>query len=151
MVTARPWISLLLVVATVTAAALALTHHTDDVPLQADALEQYFYARSKWFEPAFKKHGDERQTLLRQAIVGLQAVIHRFPERPAVTTRALAQYDCGVCYRALGETWRAREAFLRVRDYRRYFMPGVSMHTAGRDTLRVIVDAADARIRELAR
>ena len=118
------------------------------VPRKENALEQYFYARATWLEPGFKRRGNERQRQLRLAIEGMREVIDGFPQDDAVVTRALAEYDTGLCYRALGETDRAREAYLRVRDYKRFSLQP-SLHQSARDELNAIIDAAHERVREL--
>lgn len=131
---------------------------TSTIPLQADVLDQYFYARTNFLEPGFRARGTERQRMLHQAVNALRLVVEKFPAPQAIPTRALAEYDSGLCYRAMGETERAREAFIRVREYRRYVPPyrGMDadldapwMHPAGQDTLRVIVDAALHQIRQI--
>lgn len=130
---------------------LAWRARPQEVPRQADALEQYFYARTLWFEPGFRARGAERQRWLREAVRGMQAVVDYFPERQAVVTRTLAEYDSGLAYRGMGETARAREAFLRVRDARRFTQERGpdALHAAGRNTLNVIIDAAQRQLREL--
>ena len=138
---------LLLVAVVCCTAALWPRLRPDPIPLKADALEQYFYARETWLEPGFRLKGSERQRLLREALRGLQVVVEAFPGDEAVVTRALAEYDSGTCYRALGETDRAREAFLRVRDYKRYIT--TRLHPSGRDELEALLEAARERLREV--
>ena len=129
-------------------AALVLrTTRQPPIERKADVLEQYFHARATWFEPGFRQRGSERQRLLRDAVRGMKAVIDGFPSDDAAVVRALAEYDIGLCYRALGETERAREAFLRVRDYKRFCSS--SMHASGRDALDALLKAARDRLREL--
>lgn len=129
-------------------AALVLrTSRPTAIERKQDVLEQYFHARTTWLEPGFRQRGNERQRLLRDAVRGMQAVIDGFPSDDAAVTRALAEYDIGLCYRTLGETDRAREAFLRVRDYKRFSSSG--MHPSGRDALDALLEAARERLREL--
>lgn len=144
----RRAIALLLLVA-IAASAAVLISRTGPLPIppKASALEQYFYARETWFEPGFRLKGSERQRMLQNAVRGLQAVVERFPSDDAMVTRALAEYDTGLCYRTLGESDRAREAFLRVRDYKRF--TGSATHPSGRDALDALLEAARERLREL--
>ncbi len=117
--------------------------------LQVDAMSQFEYARTRFFEPGFRAHGDRRQFLLSRAIEALTMVVTRFPQPLSCTTRALAEYDTGLCYCALGEVHRGRNAFLRVVDDRRYTVSGSRMPAAGKDTLRTLIAAAQAQIRQL--
>lgn len=139
----------LLLIAAIAAGAAFLVSRTVPaaVPRKASALEQYFYARETWFEPGFRLKGSERQRTLQDAVRGMQAVVERFPDNDAVVTRALAEYDTGLCYRTLGETDRAREAFLRVRDYKRF--TSAATHPSGRDALEALLEAARERLRDL--
>lgn len=116
------------------------------VPTQSDALAQYLYARDHYYVPAFDRAGPARDALLRQAVDGFQSVVHRFPEDAACTTRALAEYDTGLCQMRLGETERARTSFMRCRDYRRF---AASMPAAGRPTLIAVMDRAREEIRKI--
>jgi hypothetical protein len=145
----RLFVALGLIALVALGAAVAWRMRPEAVPRKADALEQYFYARTTWFDEGFRAHGAERQHLLRQAVGGLQAVVEYFPEPDAVVTRALAEYDTGLCYQAMGETERARAAFQRARDFRRFVHDGGKMHPAGRDSLEVIVESSKQRLREL--
>jgi len=129
--------------------ALAGCGSTADVPRQEDAVTQYDYARATWYDPAFDVQGSARQERLRQAVDGFQAVVRYFPDdAQAVTTRALAEYYTGLCRLQLGETERARAAFMRCRDAQRQ-ATDASLHPAARATLRTILDQAREQIRRL--
>lgn len=132
-------------------AALLLTGcgQTEEVPRQPDAVAQFFYARETWYAPAFSVQGKDRQARLRQAVEGFQAVVRYFPEDSAVTTRVLAEYYTGLCRMQLGETDRARAAFMRCRDVQAQANGNSGLHEAGRATLRTIMDQAREQIRRL--
>ncbi|MBM3460860.1 MAG: hypothetical protein FJX76_02045 [Armatimonadetes bacterium] len=118
-----------------------------EIPRQESALAQYFYARERYYDPAFEKKGAARQDALRDAVAAFQAVVREFPGEPECTTRALAEYYTGLCQLQLGETERARASFIRCREYRRFATS--SMHAAGRATLIAISERALDALRDL--
>lgn len=120
----------------------------DAVPRQSDAIGQYMYAYDECYVPALAEKGDERARGLRRSVRAFQAVVERFPDDASATTRALAEYHTGVCQALLGESGRARESFLRCRDYRRLAETGQFVD-AGRVTLLAIVAGAREQLRRL--
>jgi len=90
---------------------------TEKIPKKESALEQYFYARDNFYEPATRATGEERLRLYRLNILALQMVIDEFHNPQSITTRTLAQYEQGRCYLELGEKRKAREAFNKCLKY----------------------------------
>lgn len=120
----------------------------DEIPRQPDAVGQYLYAHDECYVPALDETGEEKSRRLRRAARAFQAVVERFPEDSSATTRALAEYYTGVCQAMLGESGRAREAFLRCRDYRR-LAEGDHFAAPGRVTILAIVAGAREQLRRL--
>ena len=108
----------------------------EEIPRQPDAVAQYLYAHDECYVPALAESGDAKGRKLRVAVRAFQAVVTLFPDDASATTRALAEYYTGVCQAMLGESGRARESFLRCRDYRRlaedgHFAPAGRTHHPG--------------------
>ena len=141
--------STLLLLAVIAVVALAVLWGCSPWSVRkSSALEQYFYARDEFVVPAFNAHGKKRKNLLRRAISALQVVTTDFSENQSLLTRALAEHDVGLCFVELGETERARQAFLRCQDFKHH-LSGQSLPASARTYLRTIVDDAREQRKKL--
>ena len=127
----------------------------EGVPRQADAMEQFSYAMTKYYFPAARAEGEKRREMCGKAIVALSAVWGNFPQSKDTLSLMEAQFYAGLCHKELKQRREAAGAFLAAL---RYPVPGaainrsdatkMSYHEAARRELLELGDVLEPAERE---
>jgi hypothetical protein len=97
---------------------------TGAIPKQEDALDQFSHAMMTYYLPAGRAKGEERKKLCKKAILALAAVWEYFPETKSHLILIEAHFYQGMCYKSLGQTRKAVDAFLAAH---RIPVPGAAL------------------------
>jgi tetratricopeptide (TPR) repeat protein len=91
-----------------------------DVPRKESVVKQYFFAVDEFLKPAYKAKGAEGEALLKKSIIAMTRLIEWFREERDMPTACVAQFQIAEAYKRLGDTARAKEAYKKCLDYKRY-------------------------------
>lgn len=106
-------------------------------------VQQYFYIRDKYLQPAYASKGKDRKKLFQQSIKTHTQLLEWFQDKKHMPAASMAQLLIGKAYQKIGDRERARQAYQKCLAYQKHIRkrPEHREHRGEFEILSVIEEA----------